>query len=58
MLAMLYPKGMGSGIQAINETTELLSVLNVCRKVFYNGVMVHTYYKFMKVISTEFLWYV
>ena len=49
---ILYPKGMGSGIQAIDKTNELLSVMTVCRNAFHNGAMAHTCYKFMKVLST------
>ena len=39
--AILYPKGMGSGIQAIDKTNELLSVMTVCRNSFHNGAMGH-----------------
>ena len=59
MLAMLsYPKGIDSRIQAINKTKELLSVMIVYRNVFHNGSMAYTRNKFMKVLSTEFLWHV
>ena len=34
---------MGSGIQAINKTSELLSVLTVCRNTFHNGAMSYIY---------------
>ena len=37
--AILYPKDMGSGIQAIGKTNEVLSVMNVCRNVFHNDAM-------------------
>ena len=50
--AVLYPKGMCSGIQAIDKTTELLSVMAVCRNAFHNGPMAHTCYKLMKVLPT------
>ena len=50
--AILYSKRMASGIQAIDKTNELLSVMNVCRNVFHNGAMAYTCYKFMKVLST------
>ena len=39
---MLYPKGMGSGIQATEKTNKPLSVTTVCRNAFHNGAMVHT----------------
>ena len=41
--AILYPKGMGSGTQAIDKTNKLLLVMTVCRNVFHNGAMTHTY---------------
>ena len=53
-----YPKGIDSRIQAINKTKELLSVMIVYRNVFHNGSMAYTRNKFMKVLSTEFLWHV
>ena len=56
--AILYPKGMGSGIQATDKTNELLSVMTVCRNALRNGAMAYTCHKFMKVLSTEFLWHV
>ena len=56
--AILYPKGMGSEIQAIDKTNKLSSVINVCKNVFHNGAMAHTSYKFMKVLSTKCLWHV
>ena len=52
--AILYPKGIVSGIQAIDKIHELLSVMTVCRSAFHNGAMAHTFHKFMKVLSTEF----
>ena len=55
---MLYSKGMGSRIQVIDKTNEHLSVMPVCRDAFHNGAMAYTCYKFMKVLSTEFLWHV
>ena len=55
--AILYSKSMGSGIQIINKSNKLLSVMTVCRNAFHNGAMAYTCYKFMKVLSTEFLWY-
>ena len=59
MLAMLlYPKGMGNVIQAIEKTNELPSVMTLCKNAFHNGDMAHTCYKLMKVLSTEFLWHV
>ena len=51
--AILYPKGMGSGVQAIDKTNEPLPVMTVCRDTFGNGAMVYTCYTFMKVLSTE-----
>ena len=48
---------MGSGIQAIDKTNELLPVMTVCRNNFHNGAMTHSCYKFMKVLSVEFLWH-
>ena len=53
---ILYPKGMGRGIQAIGKINELLSVMNVCKNAFYNDAMAHTCHKFIKVLSTECLW--
>ena len=53
-----YPKGIDSRIQAINKTKELLSVMIVYRNVFHNGSMAYTRNKFMKALSTEFLWHV
>ena len=47
---ILYQKGMGSGIQAIDKTNEFLSVMTVCRNAFHNGAMANTCYKFMKVL--------
>ena len=41
--AMLYSKGMDSGIQATDKTNELLSVMTVCRNAFHNGAMAYTY---------------
>ena len=49
---------MGSGIQAIDKTNKLLSVMTVCRNVFHNGDITYICYKFMKVLSIKFLWYV
>ena len=49
--AILYPKGMGSGIQAIDKTNELLSVITVNGNAFHNDAMAYTYYKFLKVLS-------
>ena len=37
--AILYPKGTGSEIQAIDKTNELLSVVTARRNVFHNGAM-------------------
>ena len=51
--AILYPKGMGSGVQATDKTNEPLPVMTVCRDTFDNGAMVYTCYTFMKVLSTE-----
>ena len=34
---------MGSGIQAIGKTNELLSVMNVCWNASHNGAMTHSY---------------
>ena len=45
---------MGSGIQATDKTSLLLSVITVYRNAFRNGAMAHTGYKFMKVLSAEF----
>ena len=56
--AILYPKGMSSGIQTIDKTNELLSIMTVCRNTLHNGAMGYAYYKFMKVLSTECLWHV
>ena len=50
--AILYSKGMGSEIQAIDKTNELLSAMAVCRNVSHNNTMAHTCYNFMKVLST------
>ena len=50
--ATLYPSGVGSEIQAINKTNDLLSVMTVCRNVYHNGVAANTCYKFMKVLPT------
>ena len=58
LLCYLYPKCMGSGIQAIDKTNELLSVMTLCINTSHNGAMTHTCYNFIKVLSTEFLWYV
>ena len=41
--AILYPKGMGSRIQTINKTNELLTVIIVCRNVLDNGAIAYTY---------------
>ena len=49
-------KGTSSGIQAIGKTNKVLSVMTVCRNAFHNSAMPHTCYKFMKALSTEFLW--
>ena len=54
--AMLYPKGMGRGIQATEKTNILLSVMSLCGNDFHNDAIAHTYCKFIKVLSTEFLW--
>ena len=54
----LYTKGMGSGIQGTEKANKLLSVMTVYRNAFHNGAMVHTYYKFMKALSTKFLCHV
>ena len=54
---MLYQKGMGSGIQAIDKTNEILSFMTVCRNAFDNGIMAYTCYKFMKVLFTKFSWH-
>ena len=35
--AILYPKGMDSGIQAIDKTNQLLSVIIVFRNAFHNA---------------------
>ena len=56
--AILCPKGMGSGIQAIDKTNELLSIMAACRNDFHNGAMEQTCYKFMKVLFAEFFWHV
>ena len=37
MLSYIDPKIMGSGIQAIDEINEILSVMTVCRNAFYNA---------------------
>ena len=34
---ILYPKDMGSGIQAIDTTNELLSLTTVCRNAFHSA---------------------
>ena len=47
---MLYPNCVSSGIQAIDKTNELLSVMTVCINTIHNGAMAHTFYKFMKVL--------
>ena len=44
--SILYAKGMGSGIQAIDKTDELLSVMAVCRNAFHNGAMTYTWLQF------------
>ena len=49
---------MGSEIQATDKTNELLPVMTVCRNAFDNGAMAHTFYKLIKVLSTEILWHV
>ena len=49
---------MGSGILATDKTNELLSVMVAFKNAFHNGTMAHTCYKYMKVLSAEFLWYV
>ena len=41
--AVLYLKGMGSGIQAIEKTIKLSSVTTVCRNAFHTGAMENTY---------------
>ena len=53
--AVLYPKCMGSGIQAIEKINKLLSAMTACRNAFHNGPMTHTCYKFMKVLYTTFI---
>ena len=32
--------------------------MTACRNPFHNGAMAHTYYQFMKVLSTGLLWHV
>ena len=49
--AILYPKGISSGIQAIDKANELLSIMTACENAFDNGIMAHTCYKFMKILS-------
>ena len=49
--AILYLKGMGSVIQAIDKTNELLTVMTVCKNAFHNGAMACICYKFLKVLS-------
>ena len=57
LLCYLIPKRYGQcGIQAIDKTNEFLSVMTVCKNAFHNGALAHTCYKFMKVLSIEFLW--
>ena len=34
---ILYPKGISSGTQAIDKTSELLLVMAECRNTFYNA---------------------
>ena len=53
---------MGIGIQVSDKTNELLLVISVCR-MLSTMVPWHILYaiyvtKFMKVLSTEFLWHV
>ena len=43
--AILYPKGMGSEIEANDKTNELLSIKTVCRNDFHNVTTTHTCYK-------------
>ena len=50
-----YPECMGSGIEAINKATEILSVMIVCRRGLHNGVMEYICLKLVKISSTEFL---
>ena len=38
---VVYPKYIGSGIQATDKSNELLTVVTVCRHGFYNGVMIY-----------------
>ena len=47
----------GSGIQAIDKATEVLSIMVVCKHSFHNGVMAYIWYKLVKVPCTEFLWH-
>ena len=49
----MYPKCRGSGIQNTVKPNKLLSVMNMCRHGFENGVIP---YNLIKVLSTEFLW--
>ena len=52
------PKGVNSGIPAIDKTHELLLVMDMCSNSFQNGAMAYSCYKFMKVLFTEFLQHV
>ena len=38
---MMYPKGIGSGIQNTGKPNKLLSVMTMCKHGFHNGAMAY-----------------